>query len=66
MGYVDLVVEASLKPWDYAAIVPVVSEAGGIVTDWRGAPLTLESDGHVLAAGGPICHAAALARLKPR
>ncbi|MDC0986520.1 histidinol-phosphatase [Alphaproteobacteria bacterium] len=63
MGYVDLVVEASLKPWDYAAVIPVVCEAGGIVTDWRGAPVTLESDGHVLAAGGPTCHAAALSIL---
>ena len=63
MGCVDLVVEASLKPWDYAAVIPVVCEAGGIVTDWCGAPITLQSDGHVLAAGGPTCHAAALSIL---
>ena len=63
MGCVDLVVEASLKPWDYAAVIPVVCEAGGIVSDWCGAPITLQSDGHVLAAGGPTCHAAALSIL---
>jgi inositol-phosphate phosphatase/L-galactose 1-phosphate phosphatase/histidinol-phosphatase len=63
MGHVDLVVEAILNPWDFAAVVPVVREAGGLMTDWRGAPLTLASDGHVLAAGGPTSHAQALAKL---
>ena len=64
MGHVDLVVEAVLKPWDFAALVPVVHEAGGFMTDWQGAPLTLASDGHVLAAGGPTSHAQALAKLR--
>ena len=33
-GCVDLVVEADLKPYDYMALVPVVQEAGGTMTDW--------------------------------
>lgn len=33
-GYVDLVVEADLKPYDFMALVPIVEEAGGIMTDW--------------------------------
>jgi len=52
-GFVDLVVEASLKPYDYAALVPVIAGAGGSVTDWRGGPLGLASDGRVLACGDP-------------
>jgi myo-inositol-1(or 4)-monophosphatase len=45
------VVEATLKPWDWAALVPVVEGAGGRMTDWRGHALTLDSPGHVIAVG---------------
>ena len=38
-GFVDLVIEAGLKLYDYAALVPVVEGAGGVMTDWSGAPL---------------------------
>jgi inositol-phosphate phosphatase/L-galactose 1-phosphate phosphatase/histidinol-phosphatase len=60
-GFIDLVVEASLKPYDYCALVPVIEGAGGIATDWSGAPLGLASDGRVVYAGDRRCHAAALA-----
>lgn len=33
-GCVDLVVEADLKPYDFMALVPIVQEAGGVMTDW--------------------------------
>lgn len=59
-GFVDLVCEADLKVYDWAAVVPVVEGAGGLVTDWSGAPLTPDSEGRVLAAGGPRVHADAL------
>ncbi|CAA6604033.1 Inositol monophosphatase [Rhodospirillaceae bacterium LM-1] len=59
-GFVDLVCEAGLKPFDYAAIVPVVEAAGGVVTDWQGQPLNLQSDGSILAAGDSRAHAQAL------
>lgn len=62
-GFVDLVCEADLKPFDFTAVVPVVEGAGGVMTDWRGAPLTTASDGRVLAAGDPAVHAAALKTL---
>ena len=41
LGFIDLVIEASLKPYDFCAMVPIVEGAGGIVTDWQGAPLGL-------------------------
>ena len=50
-GHVDLVVEAGLKVYDWAALVPVVTGAGGAMTDWSGAPLRQGSDGRVVAAG---------------
>jgi histidinol phosphatase-like enzyme (inositol monophosphatase family) len=58
MGFVDLVVEATLKPWDIQALIPIVEGAGGIVTDWRGGPCA--DGGRVIAAGDSRVHAAAL------
>ncbi len=50
-GFVDLIVEATLGPDDYFALVPVVEGAGGIITDWDGQALHMGSDGRVVAAG---------------
>jgi inositol-phosphate phosphatase / L-galactose 1-phosphate phosphatase / histidinol-phosphatase len=49
-GHCDLVVETSLKSFDFMALIPVVEGAGGIVRDWQGRPLSPESDGRVIAA----------------
>jgi inositol-phosphate phosphatase / L-galactose 1-phosphate phosphatase / histidinol-phosphatase len=62
-GFVDLVLEASLKPYDFCAMVPIVEGAGGVATDWRGAELDLASDGRVLVGGDRRTHQAALALL---
>ena len=59
-GTLDLVAEANTQPYDYMALAPVIEGAGGVVTDWGGRPLTLASDGRVLAAGDARLHAAAL------
>ena len=59
-GHLDLVVEADLKPWDYAAHVPIIAGAGGIATDWSGHRLGLGGDGRVLIAGDAAAHADAL------
>jgi histidinol phosphatase-like enzyme (inositol monophosphatase family) len=62
-GHLDLVMEELLKPYDWAALVPIVEGAGGLITDWQGRPLTLASEGRVLAAGDARVHAQALERL---
>ena len=59
-GFVDLMVEASLQPYDYLALVPVIEGAGGVITDWQGGRLGLESDGRIIAAGDARAHEAAL------
>ncbi len=59
-GHVDLVVEASLKLYDFAALVPVIKGAGGLITDWRGRDLDMASDGSVLAAGDTAAHRSAM------
>ncbi|MEW4468790.1 histidinol-phosphatase [Parasphingorhabdus sp. JC815] len=50
-GHVDLVCEAGLQLHDFAALVPIIDGAGGMMCDWNGEPLHAESDGHVLAMG---------------
>jgi len=62
-GHGDLAIEARMAIYDYLAAVPVVEGAGGRVTDWQGAPLTLASGDRVLAAGDPALHRQALALL---
>ena len=60
LGHVDLVVESSLKLYDFAALAPVIAGAGGTITDWHGKPLDMHSDGSVLAAGDAAIHRAAM------
>jgi len=63
-GHVDLIVEADLKVYDVMALIPVIEEAGGIITDWQGNPLTSEDwDGCALAAATPELHQQAMALL---
>jgi len=61
-GFVDLVVEGQLKPFDIVPLLPILEGAGCVVTDWRGdKPL---KGGYVVAAATPELHAAALALLR--
>jgi len=60
-GWVDGVVDFDLQPYDYLPVVGVIEGAGGIITDWQGRPLSLNSDGRVIAAASPEIHAALLA-----
>ena len=52
-GHLDVVCEAGLKLYDWAALVPVVEGAGGTMADWNGDPLHAGSTGHVIALGDP-------------
>jgi histidinol phosphatase-like enzyme (inositol monophosphatase family) len=52
-GHLDVVCEAGLKLYDFAALIPVVEGAGGTMCDWNGEPLHAGSEGHVLALGDP-------------
>ena len=50
-GHLDAVIESGLKIHDWAALVPIIKGAGGVMTDWQGQPLTMASQGQVIAAG---------------
>lgn len=36
-GKAEVMVDAVVSPWDIAAFVPIIGEAGGVLTDWNGA-----------------------------
>lgn len=46
--------EIRLQPWDFAAGMLLVTEAGGKVTDFEGNPLNLLRPGSVLATNGAV------------
>jgi histidinol-phosphatase len=62
MGFIDVIAEGRLAPWDVAALIPVIENAGGIVTDWKGNRFS--NGGSVLACGDRRVHAEAVALLK--
>ena len=55
-GWVDVVMESDMKPYDQMALVPVIEGAGGVVSDWDGNPLKLNSSFQVLASANPKLH----------
>jgi myo-inositol-1(or 4)-monophosphatase len=57
-GHLDLVIETELKSYDIAALIPIVTGAGGIVTTWEGNPA--QGGGRIIAAGDPRVHEAAM------
>ena len=61
MGQIDLVVEASLQPYDIVALIPIVEAAGGIVTGRHGE--SAAGGGFVVASANEQIHEQALAVL---
>ncbi|HEX7742349.1 MAG TPA: inositol monophosphatase family protein, partial [Sphingobium sp.] len=57
-GHLDLIIETELKSYDVAALIPIVTGAGGIITTWDGKPA--HSGGRIVAAGDKRIHNAAL------
>lgn len=48
-GRSDGFLEKQLKPWDYAAASLILTEAGGIISDWEGKALQFDESTAVLA-----------------
>ncbi|MDB5389441.1 MAG: inositol monophosphatase [Planctomycetaceae bacterium] len=44
-GRADVMVDAGLNPWDGAALVPIIREAGGHFVDWKGQPTIYGGNG---------------------
>ena len=54
-GHIDLVVECALKPYDVGGLIPVIEQAGGLITTWDGG--RPEMGGYIIAAATPELHA---------
>jgi inositol-phosphate phosphatase / L-galactose 1-phosphate phosphatase / histidinol-phosphatase len=62
-GQLHAVVDGYMKPYDYMAHAPIIEGAGGVITDWAGKPITLYSNGKVLAACTERVHKQLLEKL---
>lgn len=60
-GHIDLVIEAGLSAYDIQALIPIIENAGGLVTDWNGGSAV--NGGRVIAAATKELHQQALAAL---
>lgn len=63
-GGQHVVLDAGMKVYDYMALVPVVKAAGGVISDWSGSPLTLASEGDVVACANAELHKKILGMLQ--
>lgn len=71
-GFIDVVVQSFLQPYDFLAFIPIIEGAGGIVTDWAGQKLQWEASRmskcqtyyRIIAAGDDQVHKDALKYLK--
>ena len=61
-GFIDIVLESGLKPYDMMALIPVIQGAGGVAVNWHGG--TAGPDGRLLALGDPALLSPALQVLK--
>ncbi len=55
-GLIDIVIEDTLKAHDYMALINVVEGAGGKISDKYGKPITLQSDGSLIASSSHQLH----------
>ena len=60
-GHIDLVIESGLNIYDIAALIPIIENAGGLVTNWQGGDAA--KGGQILAAGNEELHAQTMAIL---
>jgi len=62
-GWAHIMTDPIMNPWDIAALVPIISGAGAIITDWHGNdPVGAAS---IVAAAGAELHEATIRALNP-
>ena len=55
-GLVDIVIDPGLKVYDYAALIPIIEMAGGVVSDFAGNDLELKSNVKLVACANKKLH----------
>ena len=65
-GRADAMFDPLINPWDLTPVIPIVTEAGGTVTDWAGQPPPLDGEGwpNAVATNGHL-RASVLQLLNP-
>ena len=53
-GYLDLIIENNLKPFDIVPIVPIIIGAGGSISNWNGE--SVYTDGNIIASCNDTVH----------
>ncbi len=53
-GFMDVVIESGLEPYDIQALIPIIKGAGGVVTNWNGG--SAADGGQILASATPALH----------
>ena len=61
MGLVDIAIETGLQAYDIQALIPLIENAGGVVSNWEGG--SCHDGGDVLACGDRRLHAELLRRM---
>jgi histidinol phosphatase-like enzyme (inositol monophosphatase family) len=61
-GRADIMLDPRMNPWDCAALIPILQEAGGRFTDWRGRTVT--DGGDAVSTNGSL-HDQLISRLAP-
>ena len=54
LGRIDGYFERKIKPWDYAAAILILQEAGGISANWKGEKLPLDDEGTIICSQSNI------------
>ncbi len=52
-GHIDVIINAGPVVHDFAALSPIINNAGGLITDWHGQCLNVNSPSHIIAIGNP-------------
>ncbi len=61
-GFADMVIDPGLQPYDIVALIPLIEQAGGIVTTLDGN--RAENGGDIIAAATPELHQAAMDKMR--
>ena len=64
-GRLHFAIDTVMKPWDIAALVPCVEEAGGVVSSLRGSRNDILEGGSLLSASSSSVRDAVLAAIRP-
>ena len=53
-GKLDVVMETNLKPFDIIPLIPIIQNAGGCISGWKGEPA--EKGGNIIASSNRKLH----------